>query len=77
MLVLAALGVDPQFGWAKKSGEGVTRFVNEPAAADAVRNSAAHSDWTGEHSEHSQKVNLMLTTVVVCFAQAWEVCLRS
>jgi len=42
MLVLAALGVDPQFGWAKKSGEGVTRFVNEPAAADAVSNSAAH-----------------------------------
>lgn len=42
MLVLAALGVDPQFGWAKKSGEGVTRFVNEPAAADAVSNSAIH-----------------------------------
>ena len=42
MLVLAALGVDPQFGWAKKPGEGVTRFVNEPAAADAVSNSAIH-----------------------------------
>ena len=42
MLVLAALGVDPQFGWAKKSGEGVTRFVNEPAVADAVSNSAIH-----------------------------------
>ena len=47
MLVLAALGADPQFGWAKRAGEGVPRFGNEPAAAEAVSNSAIHIGEAG------------------------------
>ena len=31
MLVLAALGADPQFGWAKRAGEGVARSASQSA----------------------------------------------